>query len=257
MSEKKVLEGIFKQQHIFTQYVRDPENSPIPEDIEPRRMSIYADLVFRNIKSFIANSFPVLRQVIHDDEWHIILRGFVKKHISKTPYFPKLPLEFLNYLEQEQAEIKLPEFCIELAHYEWIEISLLFDPREISFENVDRNGDLLKGIPALSPLVQPLIYQWPVHKISSDFIPKEKPKQPIYLLVYRDQHYEIGFVELNQIAAKLIEELQRKSNKTGEQILQQIAGQLKHLDPNIVMKGGSEVMQNLKNRDIILGVKDN
>ena len=92
---------------------------------------------------------------------------------------------------------------------------------------------------------------------SSDFIPKEKPKQPIYLLVYRDQHYEIGFVELNQIAAKLIEELQRKSNKTGEQILQQIAGQLKHLDPNIVMKGGSEVMQNLKNRDIILGVKDN
>ncbi len=257
MPEKKVLKDIFKQQHIFTQYVRDPENSPIPEDIEPRRMSIYADLVYRNIESFIANSFPVLRQVIDDGEWQKILRGFVKKHISKTPYFPKLPLEFLNYLEREQDEIELPAFYIELAHYEWIEISLSFNPKEISFENVDRNGDLLKGIPVLSPLVQPLIYQWPVHKISSDFIPKEKPKQPIYLLVYRDQNYEIGFIELNQIAAKLIEELQKKSNRTGEQIFLQIADQLKHPDQNIVIQGGSEVMQNFKNRDIILGVKDN
>ena len=49
MSEKKVFEGIFEQQHIFTQYMRDPENSPMPDDIEPRRMSIYSDLVFRNI----------------------------------------------------------------------------------------------------------------------------------------------------------------------------------------------------------------
>ena len=257
MSEKKVLEGIFKQQHIFTQYMRDPENSPMPEDIEPRRMSIYADLVFRNIESFIANSFPVLRQVIGDGEWQKILRGFVKKHISKTPYFPKLPLEFLNYLEREQDETELPEFCIELAHYEWIEISLSFDSKEISFENVDRNGDLLKGIPALSPLIEPLVYQWPVHKISSDFIPKEKSSQPIYLLVYRDQHYGISFIELNQIAAKLIEELQKNSDKTGEEILLQIADQLKHPDPNIVIEGGLEVIRDFKNRDIILGVKDN
>ena len=257
MSEKKVLEGIFEQQHVFTQYMRDPKNSVIPDNIEPRRMSIYADLIYRNIESFVANSFPVLRQVIDDDEWRIILRGFVKKHISKTPYFPKLPLEFLNYLEKEQAEIGLPAFCIELVHYEWIEISLSFDPREISFENVNRNGDLLKGIPVLSPLIEPLVYQWPVHKISSDFIPKEESSQPVYLLVYRDQHYEIGFVELNQIAAKLIEELQSKSNKTGEQILLQIADQLKYSDPNIIIEGGSEVMQNFRNRDIILGVKDN
>ena len=124
MSEKKVLEGIFKQQHVFTQYVRDPKNSVIPDNIEPRRMSVYADLIYRNIESFVANSFPVFRQVIHDDEWRIILRGFVKKHSSKTPYFPKLPLEFLNYLEQEQVEIELPAFSFELAHYEWIEISL-------------------------------------------------------------------------------------------------------------------------------------
>ena len=257
MAKNKIDETFIKEQHTFTQHIRDPENAPAPEGIESRRISIYTDLIFRNIENFIANSFPVLRQVIHDDEWHIILRGFLKKHISRTPYFPKLPLEFLNYLEQEQDEIELPAFCIELAHYEWIEISLSFDPREISFKNVDQNGDLLKGIPVLSLLAQPHIYQWPVHKISSNFVPKEKPDEPTYLIVYRDHLYDVGFIELNQIAAKLIEELQKNTDKTGEEILLDIAKQLQHPDPKVVIKGGSEVIQDFKKKDILLGVRNN
>ena len=257
MSKNKIDETFIKEQHTFTQHMRDPENAPAPEGIESRRISIYTDLIFRNIENFIANSFPVLRQVIHDDGWHIILRGFLKKHISRTPYFPKLPLEFLNYLEQEQDEIELPAFCIELAHYEWIEISLSFDPREISFKNVDQNGDFLKGIPVLNLLAQPLIYQWPVHKISSNFVPKEKPDEPTYLIVYRDHLYDVGFIELNQIAAKLIEELQKNTDKTGEEILLDIAKQLQHPDPKVVIKGGSEVIQDFKKKDILLGVRNN
>ena len=257
MAKNKINETFIKEQYTFTRHIRDPEHTPAPEGIESRRISIYTDLIFRNIENFIANSFPVLRQVIHDDEWHIILRGFLKKHISRTPYFPKLPLEFLNYLEQEQDEIELPAFCIELAHYEWIEISLSFDPREISFENVNQGGDLLKGIPVLSLLVQPLICQWPVHKISSNFVPKEKPDEPTYLIVYRDHLYDIGFIELNQIAAKLIEELQKNTDKTGEEILLDIAKQLQHPDPKVVIKGGSEVIQDFKKKDILLGVRNN
>jgi len=257
MSKNKIDETFIKEQHTFTQHMRDPENAPAPEGIESRRISIYTDLIFHNIENFIANSFPVLRQAIHDDGWHIILRGFLKKHISRTPYFPKLPLEFLNYLEQEQDEIELPAFCIELAHYEWIEISLSFDPREISFKNVDQNGDLLKGIPVLNLLAQPLIYQWPVHKISSNFVPKEKPDEPTYLIVYRDHLYDVGFIELNQIAAKLIEELQKNTDKTGEEILLDIAKQLQHPDPKVVIKGGSEVIQDFKKKDILLGVRNN
>ena len=253
MAKNKIDETFIKEQHTFTQHIRDPEHTPVPEGIELRRISIYTDLIFRNIENFIANSFPVLRQVIHDDEWHIILRGFLKKHISRTPYFPKLPLEFLNYLEKEQDEIELPAFCIELAHYEWIEISLSFDPREISFKNVNQDGDLLKGIPVLSLLVKPLTYQWPVHKISSNFVPKEKPDEPTYLIIYRDHLYDVGFIELNQITAKLIEELQKNTNKTGEEILLDIAKQLQHPDPKVVIKGGSEVIQDFKNKDILLG----
>ena len=62
-----------------------------------------------------------------------------------------------------------------------------------------------------------------------------------------------AIVEITQIHLKQKKILQRKSNKTGEKILLQIADQLKHSDPNVVIKGGFEVMQNFKNKDILLG----
>ena len=116
---------------------------------------------------------------------------------------------------------------------------------------------MLKGIPVLNLLVQSLICQWPVHKISSNFVPKEKPDEPTYLIVYRDHLYDVGFIELNQIAAKLIEELQKNTDKTGEEILLDIAKQLQHPDPKVVIKGGSEVIQDFKKKDILLGVRNN
>ena len=55
MPQKKITEKFSEQQRIFTQHMRDPENAPAPDDIEPRRISLYADLIFRNIENFISN----------------------------------------------------------------------------------------------------------------------------------------------------------------------------------------------------------
>ena len=242
-------------QYAFTRHMRDPENTPAPDNIEPRRIAIYTDLIYRNIESFIANSFPVLRKITNDDDWHAMLRDYINHHVSHTPYFPKMPLEFLNYLEKEHEDIKTPAFYFELAHYEWIETSLMLDHREISFDGIDQEGDLLEGIPQLSPLAMPLAYQWPVHKISPDFLPESLPDQPTYIVIYRDRDYEMGFLELNQVSARLIEELSNNCNKSGKEILLSIAEQLQHPNPDTVISGGLEIMQDFKNKDIILGIK--
>lgn len=235
--------------------MRDPDNTPAPEDIEQRRIAIYTDLIYRNIEGFIANSFPVLRKITNDDDWHLMLRDYVNRHVSHTPYFPKMPLEFLHYLETERENTNDPEFYFELAHYEWIETSIMLDQRDISFDGIDQDGDLLEGIPQLNPLAMPLAYQWPVHMISPEFIPEEKPEQPTYLLVYRDRHYEMGFIELNPVSAKLIEELTNNNDKSGREILNSIAEQLQHPDPDTVINGGLEIMQDFRTKDIVLGTK--
>ncbi len=244
-------------QHVFTQHMRDPENNAAPEGIEDRRLKIYRELVYNNIEGFIANSFPVLRKVTEDEHWHQMMRDYVSNHQAHTPLFPKMPQEFLHYLEHERVgHSEDYPFLLELAHYEWIETSVSMDSREILFEGIEQEGDLLEGIPQLSPLAMPLAYQWPVHKISPEFVPKEIPEQATYIVVYRDRHDEVGFIELNPVSAKLIEECSNNSNQSGREILLSIAEQLQHPDPDAVIKGGLEIMQDFHDKDILLGVKN-
>jgi len=81
-------------QYAFTRHIRDPENEPAPNDIEDRRMEIYRDLLYRNVESFMANSFPVLRKIIPDDKWHEMIRDYFKRHQSHTPLFPKTSISY-------------------------------------------------------------------------------------------------------------------------------------------------------------------
>jgi len=242
-------------QYAFTRHMRDPENTPAPDDIEPRRIAIYADLIYRNIEGFIANSFPVLRKITNDDDWHTMLRDYINRHISHTPYFPKMPLEFLHYLEKEREDIKTPAFYFELAHYEWIETSIMLDQREISFAGIDPDGDLLEGIPILNPLSLALAYTWPVHEISPTNLPDIPPSEKTYIVVYRNQEDEVGFMVLNPVSAKLIEYLQSEEILAGREILIKIAEELNHPNPQVVIEGGHDTLKEFLNKQILLGIK--
>jgi len=244
-------------QKVFTQHMRDPENNPAPEGVENRRIKIYRELVYNNIEGFIANSFPVLRKITDDEQWHKMIRDYVSHHQAHTPLFPKMPQEFIQYLEHERSgHSEDYPFLLELAHYEWIETSISMDAREISFEGVDQQGDLLKGVPVLNLLATPLAYQWPVHKISPDFLPNLLSEQATYIVVYRDRDDEVGFLELNTVSAKLIEMCSNNIEQSGKEILSSIAKELQHPNPDTVISGGLEILQDFKNKDIILGTKE-
>jgi len=257
LSNNSKAENFQDMQSVFTQHMRDPENNPAPAGIEDRRIKIYRELVYNNIEGFIATSFPVLRKIIADEQWHQMMRDYVSNHQSHTPLFPKMPQEFIHYLEHERVEDSADyPFLLELAHYEWIETSIAMDSREISFEGVERQGDLLEGIPVLSSLAMPLAYQWPVHMISPDNLPEILPEQATYIVIYRDRQDEVGFIELNPVSAKLLEECSNENTRTGKEILLSIVEQLQHPNPEAVINGGLEIMQDFKSKDIILGTKE-
>jgi len=241
---------------VFTQHMRDPENNPAPEGVEDRRIGVYRELIYNNIEGFIANSFPVLRKITPDDRWHEMLRDYVCNHQAHTPLFPRMPLEFIQYLEDERhGHPEDPDFMLELAAYEWAEIAISLDTREIEMDGIDVEGDLLAGVPVLNPLIMTQTYQYPVHKISPDYLPDTPPEGPTYLLVYRRKDDEVGFLELNTVSARLIECIQANDDKTGLQLLERIAEELKHHDPQVVINGGHEIMRDMHDKDILLGVK--
>ena len=242
-------------QHAFTRHMRDPDNNPSPEGIEDRRIGIYRELVYNNIEGLIGDSFPVLRKITPDDQWHEMLHDYVCNHLSHTPLFPRMPLEFLQYLEHEREENpRDPEFILELATYEWAELSVALDTREIELDGIDTEGDLLAGIPVLNPIIMPQTCRYPVHRISPDYLPDTPPEVPTYLLVHRRRNDEVGFMELNPVSARLIECIQINDDKTGLQLLQGIVVELKHPEPQLVIDGGHEIMRDMRSKDILLGV---
>ena len=248
----------FKQmQYEFAAHIRNPDKNKLPAGIEQRRMKIYSELFFNNVEDFIANTYPVLKSITPATQWQEMIRDYFSNHLSHTPLFPEMPREFLNYLQTERNNPGDPAFIKELAHYEWVELALITSEldQDINWKNIDSEGDLLKNQLVMSPLAWPLSYSYPVHKISPNFIPDAPSAQPTYLLIYRDKNDGIHFMELNPITALLIQLINEDNNLSTNEILEHIAEQMSHVNHDMVIKGGQEILLDLKNRDVILGTK--
>ncbi len=243
-------------QKIFTQHLRDPEKNIPPEGLEDCRLQIYRELIYNKFQNFLGNCFPVFRKIMDDESWHKLMRDYVSQHQARTPLFPKMPQEFLKYLNDDNSRIpKAFPFLEELAHYEWVETSLSFDEREADFEHIDSSADLMSGIPVLNPVSMPLAYRWPVHKLSPDFIPDTPPADMTYIIVFRKENFEISFIELNPVSARLIEHINAQLDKTTHELLMNIAEELQHPNPEIVVNGGAILINNMFDAGVILGVK--
>lgn len=245
-----------EMQYAFAAHLRNPEGSPAPEGIEDRRLAIYRDLFFNNIQSLLAGTFPVLHEILGEARWKKLVRAFYHRHVSHTPLFMEVPQEFLGWLGEEfENDGTWPAFLQELAHYEWVELAVSVDQREIDAQDFDANGNFLDGIPVISPVAWPLAYRFPVHRLSPDFQPDEPGEQPTFLMVYRRRNDTVGFTEINAVTARLLERIQQNETQTGRELMTRIATEIDHADPEQVVAGGMEILDNLKKQDIILGTR--
>jgi len=259
MTKTSVLKStpeFIRRQYEFAAHIRDPDHQPAPGDVEDRRMAIYRELFYNNVEGFLSNTFPVLRVLHEDDRWHTMARAFFAHHLSQTPLFLEIPREFLNWLENEYlAQPGDLPFVQELAHYEWVELALSISEENITAADVDPGGDLLVGIPVLSPLAWHLAYQYPVHRIGPDYRPDQPGDSMTCLVVYRNREDEIGFIEINPVTKRLLELIEADKVESGQQLLNRIATEISHPQPEVVINSGLEILKGLAEKDIILGTK--
>lgn len=243
-------------QRAFAAHIREPDLHAAPAGIEDRRMKIYRELFYNNIEGFISSAFPILRKLYSDTDWHLMVRDFVHRHQSQTPYFLEISEEFLAYIENErQAQDCDPPFIFELARYEWAELALFVAEQEIplnTFDSQANNVNLLDSIPVLSPLAWLMVFQYPVHKIGPLFQPQEPDQQPTCLVIYRNRQDKVCFLEANMVTARLLELCDENPDRRGRDLLGQIATELNHSDPAVVIEGGAETLAQLHSLDIIV-----
>jgi len=245
------------KQYAFAAYIRDPDHRPAPEGIEDRRMSIYRDLFFNNLRNLLSKTFPVLRKLHDDKHWDRFIRQFMQNHHAKTPYFLELPEEFLNFLRNEyEHQVDDFPFLTELAHYEYIELALSVSTESNNLDGVDPNGDLLANIPVKSVLTWAYAYQYAVHRISTDFQPMQAEDQPVYLAVYRQSNDKVGFLELNPVTASLLNAIEENvADRTGEELLREIAAEINYLNVDAFIKHGAAALEEMRQLEILTGTR--
>jgi hypothetical protein len=242
-------------QRAFAAHLRDPDRWPAPADVEPRRMAVYADLFFNNIAGLLAANFPVIRSLHDEGAWRALVRAFYRGHRCHTPLVTDIAREFIRYLEdREDAARDEPVFLAELAHYEWSELALSLDESDIAAIPHDRDGDVIDGVPLVSPLARVLAYRFPVHRIRKDYQPSEPPAQPTLILLVRDREEDLHFLEIDALTALLFERLQANTEASGRTCLDALLAELGR-DDDAVRESGLAILARLRARDALLGTR--
>ncbi len=250
------LPGFTATQLEFSAHIRNPEINPAPQDVEPRRMQIYLDLFFNNIQSFLASAFPVAKSILGRDRWLELVREFMHRHASESPYFLQISEEFLTFLN-DRGLAQLPGFLLELCHYEWVELSL--DVAEEEEQGVDQtqptHTDLaLDRLVVLNPCMRMLTYAYNVHEIGPDHQPVEAPQAPTFLVVYRDAQLNVRFMASNPLTHRLLALLEDQTpNDSFEVLLSELNEAGQPVGRRAFLEQAQSLLSRLVERGIVLG----
>jgi uncharacterized protein len=248
-----MVDALRQQQFQFAAHLRDPAHCEAPPGLEDRRLAVYRELFFNNIEGLLAGNFPVIRRTLGDARWHALARAFYAGHRSHTPLFAEIGREFIRFVQDRAAQgAGDPAWLAEMAHYEWVELALQIADDALPAH--DPGGDLLAGIPVLSPFAWALAYAWPVPHIGPDYQPDAAPGTPTLLLVRRDADYGIRFAEISPLVFRLIEIL-HMGQSTGQQALEQLAGEAGNPDAAAFVEQGAAMLQRMHQESTILGTR--
>jgi hypothetical protein len=238
-------------QRRFAAHLRDPQRVAAPEGVEPRRMDVYRELFFNNVRQLLAGSFPVCRDILGDQAFSALVRRFYAEHKAHTPYFLELPREFVEWLAAAGAE---PAFLAELAHYEWVELALSIAEGGEAEAGIDPEGDLMQERPVVSPLAWTLAYRWPVHRLSPAWQPGEPPAVPTFVVVYRHGD-RVAFLQVDAPTARLLELLEAGEAATGRAALERVASEMQGGGGVVAdsLAQGESMLRSLRERGVLLG----
>lgn len=247
-------ETLYEQQRRFAGHIRDPEAVAAPADVPEARMAVYRELFFNNIEGTLADAMPVLRGLLGEDDWLALVRAFFAGHPSATPFLARLPGAFAAWLAEGNGPADLPPWAAELADYEWRTLELVLAEAPAGSPIEAAGDDLLAGVPVLSPLARLCGYRYPVHCLGSE-PPAAEPQTPTRLVLWRDADDDVQALELNPVSARLLELLAAGDDRPGRDLLTAIARELHHPDYEVVVQGGLALLEDLRNRRVVLGAR--
>ncbi len=253
-------------QRQWGRWLRD-DNSPAPEGIEARRLAVYKRLVRNNIENFLERGFPVLVKVLGESGWQQLVHQYLSYHSATSPLFSNIGAEFVEFLTSSTADLTdYPAFCAELAWYERMEVEALY--ADVAYADYDLELTAEEAVAKDAPLALNTSLKWasfdfPVHKISTDFQPTQPTPQATFIAVYRELVWPqstlasepVKFLQLTPVTLLLLEQLESHGSMPLSLVKQHMAELIPQFTAAQVAAGLDEVIPQLIARRVLLPMR--
>jgi hypothetical protein len=229
----------------FGRYLRAPRQQKRPSGLPARRVEIYEELLFNNVSGFIHRCFPVSKSLMTAKNWQRLIRVFYRDWRCRSPLFSEIPREFVEFIANSNLAIHIPKWMPELMHYEWMELAVdTCEKVEDAAPVSEVNGPFVYA----NNTLRILSYQWPVHRISSEYRPR-KP-QVTHILVYRNSSFSVKFLEVNAMSALLVQKFSSDPNVPAT-VLSDLAKEIQHPSPESFVQFGLQLVQDYLHKEIL------
>ncbi|MBE8167162.1 MAG: DUF2063 domain-containing protein [Shewanella sp.] len=238
-------------QNEFMDYIKDP-SLPLPSNMPLKRMTVYRELFFNNVKGFVSNSFPVLQGLYEEDVWLELVQKFFVTHDCHSPIFIEIAQEFLLFLQNEYEPTEHdPVFMLELAHYEWLElvVSVAINTRDLTELMAD---DILEQGLCLSDSTKVAQYSFDVQHISLDYQPTEPLETPEFFCVFLDSEEDVSFLKLTPLSAQVLSYIEQAGTTKFIEIIQWLEQMYPQMDPAAIQQGCLQLLSQMVEKKIVL-----
>ena len=240
-----------QQQRQFLAYLRSPTPDNYPVGFNRERLMVYSELLYNKFDESLSACFPVLHSILTPIRWQQLLKDFIAEHRCATPYYRRIPDEFVRYLQNHRRHADDPPFLAELAHFEWMELVLSVSESEPVSIKPATDAELLAGIPVFVPILQFLHYSWPVQHISAAFQLTQPPAETTHILGFRNVSDDVRFMELNPATLRLL--LLLHGGFTCQAALTIMGEMLNWADTSQLLHFGQDLLGDLQHQGAIIG----
>ena len=126
---------------------------------------------------------------------------------------------------------------------------------ELGARDTDAHGDLLDGVPLLSPLAWPLAYRWPVDRIGPEHQPTAAPAEPTLILLRRESDGRVHFSKLSPLLYRLLELIGANPGRSGRELLLRLADDAGQADFDAFLHDAVPMLARLHAEGVLPGTR--
>lgn len=249
-------------QREFCDWIRQPEQQPLPDQVERSRMQVYRELLFNNVCDFVDRVYPVAQSILPTVIWQQLKADFFSFARCDSPFYMDISRHFREYLsEVEHPVLRDYPWLLELLQVEWLElyldwVEMTWPPtaqrlalQQRSAEQWMQVSRLLLAVP-----IWVLAYQWPVYQWRvGDLISATVEAAPGVVVAWRDQVDQAHLEPVMPITALVLEWMVEAADGFHAQSLcQQLQQVLPQLEQTQAEDWLRHVLEWLQQRELLM-----